>query len=91
MISKIEDAIEDIRQGRMVIVADDEDRENEGDFIMAAEKITPGAINFMATHGRGMICMPLTGERCRELEIDLMVGNNTALIHTAFTLTIVDM
>ena len=88
MISKIEDAIEDIRQGRMVIVADDEDRENEGDFIMAAEKITPGAINFMATHGRGMICMPLTGERCRELEIDLMVGNNTALHHTAFTVTI---
>ncbi len=72
----------------MVIVADDEDRENEGDFIMAAEKITPEAINFMATHGRGMICMPLTGERCRELDIDLMVGNNTALHHTAFTVTI---
>ncbi len=88
MISKIEDAIEDIRQGKMVVVADDEDRENEGDFIMAAEKITPEAINFMATHGRGMICMPLTGERCRELDVDLMVGNNTALHHTAFTVTI---
>lgn len=72
----------------MVIVADDEDRENEGDFIMAAEKITPEAINFMAKYGRGMICMPLTGERCMELDLDLMVGNNTALHNTAFTVTI---
>ncbi|NQT35046.1 bifunctional 3,4-dihydroxy-2-butanone-4-phosphate synthase/GTP cyclohydrolase II [bacterium] len=88
MIARIEDGIEDFRKGKMVIVADDEDRENEGDFIMAAEKITPEAINFMAKHGRGMICMPLTGERCKELDLDLMVGNNTALHNTAFTVTI---
>lgn len=88
MISKIEDAIEDFRQGKIVIVTDDEDRENEGDFIMAAEKVTPATINFMAKYGRGMICMPLTGERCKELELDLMVGNNTALHQTAFTVTI---
>ena len=88
MIAKIEDAIEDFKKGKMVIVADDEDRENEGDFIMAAEKITPEAINFMAKHGRGMICMPLPGERCMELDLDLMVGNNTALHNTAFTVTI---
>ncbi|MCF7811114.1 bifunctional 3,4-dihydroxy-2-butanone-4-phosphate synthase/GTP cyclohydrolase II [bacterium] len=88
MISKIEEAIEDFKQGKMVIVTDDEDRENEGDFIMAAEKVTPEAINFMAKYGRGMICMPLTGERCRELDLELMVGKNTALHQTAFTVTI---
>lgn len=88
MISKIEEAIEDFKQGRMVIVTDDEDRENEGDFIMAAEKVTPEAINFMAKNGRGMICMALTGDRCRELELELMVGKNTALHQTAFTVTI---
>ncbi|MDP8238997.1 MAG: bifunctional 3,4-dihydroxy-2-butanone-4-phosphate synthase/GTP cyclohydrolase II [Candidatus Hatepunaea meridiana] len=88
MISKIEDAIEDIRQGKMLIVIDDEDRENEGDFIMAAEKITPEAINFMSKKGRGLICLSITGERCQELELDLMVGKNTALHETAFTVTI---
>jgi len=88
LISKIEDAIEDIRQGKMLIVIDDEDRENEGDFIMAAEKITPEAINFMSKKGRGLICLSITGERCQELELDLMVGKNTALHETAFTVTI---
>ncbi len=88
MISRINEAIEDIRNGKMVIVADDEDRENEGDFIMAAELVTPEAINFMAMYGRGMICMPLTSERCRELDLELMVGKNTALHNTAFTVTI---
>jgi len=88
VISRINEAIEDIRNGKMVIVADDEDRENEGDFIMAAELVTPEAINFMAMYGRGMICMPLTSERCRELDLELMVGKNTALHNTAFTVTI---
>ncbi|HHE47260.1 MAG TPA: bifunctional 3,4-dihydroxy-2-butanone-4-phosphate synthase/GTP cyclohydrolase II, partial [Bacteroidetes bacterium] len=87
-MSRINEAIEDIRNGKMVIVADDEDRENEGDFIMAAELVTPEAINFMAMYGRGMICMPLTSERCRELDLELMVGKNTALHNTAFTVTI---
>ena len=72
----------------MVIVTDDEDRENEGDFIMAAEKITPEDINFMAKYGRGMICLPLAGERCEQLDLDMMVGNNDALHGTAFTVTI---
>jgi 3,4-dihydroxy 2-butanone 4-phosphate synthase/GTP cyclohydrolase II len=88
LISKIEEAIEDFKQGRMVIVTDDEARENEGDFIMAAEKVTPEAINFMAKYGRGMICMALTGDRCHELDLELMVGKNTALHQTAFTVTI---
>jgi 3,4-dihydroxy 2-butanone 4-phosphate synthase / GTP cyclohydrolase II len=70
----IEEAIEDIRQGQMVIVVDDADRENEGDFIMAAEKVTPEAINFMATHGRGLVCMPCVGWRLDQLRIPLMVG-----------------
>ena len=88
MFATIEEAIEEFRLGRMVIVVDDEDRENEGDFIMAAEKVTPEAINFMAKHGRGMICQPLTGKRCEELELDLMVGKSSALHGTAFTVTI---
>ena len=89
MISPIQDIIEAFRNGEMVIVVDDEDRENEGDFIMAAEKITPEAINFMAKYGRGMICLPLTGERCDELGLELMVGTrNTALHGTPFTITI---
>ena len=73
----IEDAVDAIRRGEMVIVVDDEDRENEGDLTIAAEKVTPEAINFMATHGRGLICMPMTGERLDELEIPLMVDKNT--------------
>lgn len=88
MLSTIEEAIEDFRNGQMLIVTDDEDRENEGDFIMPADKITPEAVNFMSKYGRGMICLTLTGKRCEELDLDLMVGKNTALHQTAFTVTI---
>ena len=84
----IEDAIAAIARGEIVIVVDDEDRENEGDLTLAAEKITPEAINFMATHGRGLICMPMTGERLDELEIPLQVDKNTTPLHTAFTVSI---
>ena len=87
-ISPIEDALKDIGAGKIVIVVDDEDRENEGDFIMAAEKVTPEAINFMARHGRGLICLPATPERLRELELDMMVNTNTALHGTPFTVSI---
>ncbi|ALJ01168.1 bifunctional 3,4-dihydroxy-2-butanone-4-phosphate synthase/GTP cyclohydrolase II [Rufibacter tibetensis] len=88
MLDKIEDAIEDIKAGKVVIVVDDDDRENEGDFICAAEKITPEIVNFMATHGRGLICAPLTEERCDELGLELMVGRNTALHSTPFTVSV---
>jgi len=88
LFSSIEDAIEDIKQGRMVIVCDDENRENEGDFVVAAEKITPEDINFMAKHGRGLICMPCLGERLDELEIPAMTANNTNAHETAFTVSI---
>lgn len=88
MLNKIEDAIEAIRQGRVVIVVDDEDRENEGDFVCAAECVTPEIINFMATHGRGLICTPLDEKRADELDLPLMVNNNTALHETAFTVSI---
>jgi 3,4-dihydroxy 2-butanone 4-phosphate synthase / GTP cyclohydrolase II len=84
----IEDAVAAIARGEMVIVVDDEDRENEGDLTIAAEKVTPEAINFMATHGRGLICMPMTGERLDELEIPLQVDKNTTPLHTAFTVSI---
>jgi 3,4-dihydroxy 2-butanone 4-phosphate synthase/GTP cyclohydrolase II len=84
----IPDAIEDIRQGKMVIVVDDEDRENEGDFIMAAAKATAEAINFMAKHGRGLICMPMTGERLDQLGLSLMVDKNTAKLGTPFTVSV---
>ncbi len=87
-LDSIEDAIADIRKGKVVIVVDDEDRENEGDFIAAAEMVTPEMINFMATHGRGLICAPLTEERCKELELEMMVDNNTVLHHTQFTVSI---
>lgn len=87
-LNTIEEAIEDIRQGKMIIVVDDEDRENEGDFIAAAEKVTPEMINFMATHGRGLICAPLTEKRCKELDLKPMVNNNTVLHHTAFTVSV---
>ncbi len=86
--SSIEDAIEDIREGKMVIVCDDEDRENEGDLTIAAEKVTPEIINFMATYGRGLICMPMTDERLDELQIPLMVTNNTSAYGTAFCVSI---
>ncbi len=86
--ASIERAVGEIAAGRMVIVVDDEDRENEGDLTIAAEKVTPEAINFMATHGRGLICMPLTGERLDELEIPLMVEENTSPLETAFCVSI---
>lgn len=88
MLDTIESAIEDIRNGRLVIVVDDEDRENEGDFIGAAETVTPEIINFMSKHGRGLICAPLHEERCEQLKLDLMVNNNTALHETAFTVSV---
>jgi len=84
----IEEAIEDIRNGKLVIVVDDEDRENEGDFLTAARNVTPAVINFMATHGRGLICTPITEQRCLELGLDLMVGDNTALHATPFTVSV---
>lgn len=87
-LSRIEDIIEDIRQGKMVILMDDEDRENEGDLIMAADKVTPEAINFMATHGRGLICLTLTKERVAKLQLPLMVQDNTAQFSTNFTVSI---
>jgi len=87
-LNTIEEAIEAIKKGELIIVVDDEDRENEGDFIAAAELITPEKVNFMATHGRGLICTPLTEERCEELELDLMVGKNTASHATPFTVSV---
>jgi 3,4-dihydroxy 2-butanone 4-phosphate synthase / GTP cyclohydrolase II len=80
--------IEDIRQGKVIIVVDDENRENEGDFLAAAEKVTPEMINFMATHGRGLICAPLTEHRCEDLELNMMVRNNTDPMETAFTISV---
>jgi len=88
MLNSIESAIEDIRAGKVVIVVDDEDRENEGDFICAARAATPEVINFMATHGRGLVCTPLTEARCDELGLELMVGRNTALHATPFTVSV---
>ena len=84
----IEEAIEDIKAGKVVIVVDDENRENEGDFIAAAETITPEIINFMATHGRGLICAPITRQRCEQMDLDLMVPKNTALHETPFTVSV---
>ena len=87
-LNTIEEAIEDFREGKFIIVVDDEDRENEGDFIVAAEKITPEKVNFMLTHGRGVLCAPITEERCQELELDMQVANNTSLLGTPFTITV---
>ncbi|MDN3723732.1 3,4-dihydroxy-2-butanone-4-phosphate synthase [Aequorivita sp. SDUM287046] len=87
-LNTIEEAIEDIRNGKIIIVVDDENRENEGDFIAAAEMVTPQMINFMATHGRGLICAPLTEERCKALDLNMMVENNTVLHHTQFTVSV---
>src|SRR4026209_2576045 len=84
----IEAALEDIREGKFVVVGDAEDRENEGDLTMAAQFITPDAINFMATHGRGLICLALTGDRCDELGLDLMAAKNESPFQTAFTVSI---
>ena len=88
VLNTIEEAIEDIRQGKVIIVVDDENRENEGDFLAAAEAVTPEMINFMATHGRGLICTPLTEERCKDLELNMMVRNNTDPMETAFTVSV---
>jgi 3,4-dihydroxy 2-butanone 4-phosphate synthase / GTP cyclohydrolase II len=88
MLDSIESAIEDIKAGKLVIVVDDDDREDEGDFITAARNITPEVINFMTKHGRGLICVPLLDERCDELRLELMVNNNTALHETAFTVSV---
>ena len=87
-LSRIEDAIEDIKVGRMIIIVDDEDRENEGDLTMAAEMVTPEAVNFMATYGRGLICVPMMGERLEKLNLPLMVQQNTAPLSTAFTVSV---
>lgn len=87
-LDTIKEAIDDIRAGKVIIVVDDEDRENEGDFLAAAEKVTPEMINFMATHGRGLICAPLTEKRCKDLQLEMMVGNNTDPMETAFTISV---
>ncbi|MCX5896049.1 MAG: bifunctional 3,4-dihydroxy-2-butanone-4-phosphate synthase/GTP cyclohydrolase II [Proteobacteria bacterium] len=87
-VARIKKAIEEIRKGRMVIISDDEDRENEGDLAMAAEKVTPEAINFMAKYGRGLICLSLTGEKAKQLDLPLMVQDNTSSFQTAFTISI---
>lgn len=87
-LNTIDEAVEDLRNGKLIIVVDDEDRENEGDFIAAAEKITPEMVNFMATVGRGLICVAITEERCEELELDMMVGRNTSLHDTPFTVSV---
>lgn len=88
MLDTIESAIEDIKKGKLVIVVDDEDRENEGDFITSAKNVTPEIINFMSKHGRGLVCMPISEKRCRELQLELMVQHNTALHATPFTVSI---
>jgi 3,4-dihydroxy 2-butanone 4-phosphate synthase / GTP cyclohydrolase II len=87
-LNTIEEAIEDIKNGKIIIVVDDEDRENEGDFLAAAEMVTPQMINFMATHGRGLICAPITESRCKELDLHMMVGSNTDPMETAFTISV---
>lgn len=88
VLHTIKEAIDDIRDGKIIIVVDDVDRENEGDFLAAAEKVTPEMINFMATHGRGLICAPITEDRCKELKLEMMVGNNTDPMETAFTISV---
>ena len=88
MLNSIQEALSDIKEGKMVIVVDDEDRENEGDFIIAADFATPEVINFMSKEGRGLICAALTEERCAELELQPMVSSNTSLHETAFTISV---
>lgn len=87
-LNTIEEALEDLKQGKVIIVVDDEDRENEGDFLCIAEFATPEVINFMVTHGRGLVCTPLTQKRCKALGLDLMVGHNTAIYETNFTVSV---
>src|SRR6202044_3712451 len=88
MLNTIESALEDLKLGKLLIVVDDEDRENEGDFITAARNVTPGIINFLSKEGRGLICAPLGEERCDGLGLELMVNNNTALHETPFTVSV---
>ncbi len=88
ILNSIDEAIEDIRNGKIIIVVDDEDRENEGDFVMAAEKVTPEDVNFMLTQGRGVLCVPITEERCQELSLSMMESNNTSIYNTPFTVTV---
>ncbi len=88
IFSSIEDAMEDLRQGKMIVIVDDEDRENEGDLMIASDKVTPEAINFMAKYGRGLICLALTEERTSELGLSMMVENNQSLFETPFTISI---
>ncbi|NNM16466.1 MAG: 3,4-dihydroxy-2-butanone-4-phosphate synthase, partial [Bacteroidia bacterium] len=88
VLSSIDEALEDLKKGKLIIVVDDEDRENEGDFIIPAEKVTPEVINFMATHGRGLICAPITEQRCKELKLELMVRDNTSSHETPFTVSV---
>ncbi|CAN5342544.1 3,4-dihydroxy-2-butanone-4-phosphate synthase [soil metagenome] len=88
VLHTIKEAIDDIREGKVIIVVDDIDRENEGDFVAAAEQVTPEMINFMATHGRGLICAPITEARCKELSLEMMTGNNTDPMETAFTISV---
>ena len=87
-LNTIEEAIEDFKAGKFLIVVDDEDRENEGDFITAAETITPDMVNFMMTNGRGVLCTPMTADRCKELKLDMQVEENTSLLGTPFTVTV---
>lgn len=87
-LNTVEEGVEAIRNGEVIIVVDDEDRENEGDFIVAAEKITPEIVNFMVKHGRGVMCAPITEERCAELELNMMVGDNTSILGTPFTVSV---
>ena len=84
----VEQAVADIKAGKMVIIVDDEDRENEGDVAMAAEKVTPEAINFMATYARGLVCIPMMAQRLRQLQLPIMVSENTARLSTAFTVSV---
>ena len=88
MLNTIEEAIKDIQAGKLIIVVDEEDRENEGDFVTAARNVTPEVINFMSTHGRGLICAAITEKRCEELQLQPMVLDNTSLHETAFTVSI---
>lgn len=88
MLNTIEEALDELRSGKVVIVVDDEDRENEGDFIVAGEKITPEIVNFMITYGKGLLCVPLPQSRCDELQLDRMNANNTSLLGTPFTVSV---
>ena len=87
-LNSIKEALQDFKAGKFLIVVDDEDRENEGDFIIAAEKITPEKVNFMMKYGRGVLCTPITAERCKELDLEMQVMSNTSLHGTPFTVTI---